>query len=364
VIQVSKRRKRIVFTGGGSAGHVMVNLALIPKFQAWGWEVKYIGSKKGIEADLVQTLGGVEYFGISTGKLRRYWDWENFKDPFRVLKGIGEAFQLIREIQPDVIFSKGGFVSVPVVLGGWLQRVPVAIHESDLTPGLANRIALPFASKVFVTFPETLQHLNHRKAVLAGAVIRDELLHGQKVRGLNRCRFTKSKPILLCAGGSLGSHRLNEVIRRNLDRLLEQFQIIHLCGKGQLDESIRHRRYFQIEYAHEELADLLATSDMVISRAGSNAIFEFLALNKPMLLIPLSKKASRGDQILNARSFQAAGYAEVLEEEDMDDEAFLNAVQIVFSRREEMAARMKQDHAALSADQLAEWIVSVSRVKR
>lgn len=333
--------RKIIFTGGGTAGHVTVNLALIPKFIAEGWEVTYIGSENGIEKQLVSENRRVKYYGISTGKLRRYFDWNNVKDPFRVMKGVYQAYRIIKELKPNVLFSKGGFVSVPVIIGAWLNRVPVIIHESDLTPGLANRIAMPFATKICITFPETKEHVKSDKANHVGAIIREELKHGNATRGLTLCNFTRSKPVLLVMGGSQGSRKINETIRANLNQLLNDFQIVHICGKGQLDPSIQKKGYQQYEYLTTDLPDVMAMADLVISRAGANSIFEFLFLRKPMLLIPLSKKASRGDQILNARSFEKAGYAHVLMEEEITNESFMQSVRSMAQDRQRMIERMQ-----------------------
>jgi UDP-N-acetylglucosamine--N-acetylmuramyl-(pentapeptide) pyrophosphoryl-undecaprenol N-acetylglucosamine transferase len=334
--------KKVLFTGGGTAGHVTVNLALIPKFQQEGWETYYIGSEKGIERELVQDLPNVTYHAVSTGKLRRYLSWENIKDPFKVLKGIWQACRFIRKQKPQVIFSKGGFVSVPVVIGGWLNRVPVLIHESDLTPGLANRLAMPFATKVFTTFPETTKYIKGNKGHYLGAIVREELKQGDAERGREFCSFDSNKPVMLVMGGSLGSQKLNQVIRDHLPKLLADYQVIHLCGKNNVDESIQEPGYCQFEYIDKELPDLIQLADIVVSRAGSNAIFEFLSLRKPMLLIPLSRAASRGDQILNARSFEKQGFAEVLEEEELTDETFFAKIAEVMVKREEAIAKMEQ----------------------
>jgi UDP-N-acetylglucosamine--N-acetylmuramyl-(pentapeptide) pyrophosphoryl-undecaprenol N-acetylglucosamine transferase len=333
--------RKIIFTGGGTAGHVTVNLALIPKFIAEGWEVTYIGSENGIEKQLVSEHRKVKYYGISTGKLRRYFDWNNVKDPFRVMKGVYQAYRIIKELKPNVLFSKGGFVSVPVIIGAWLNRVPVIIHESDLTPGLANRIAMPFATKICITFPETKEHVKSEKAIHVGGIIREELKHGNATRGLSLCNFTRSKPVLLVMGGSQGSKKINETIRANLNQLLNDFQIVHICGKGQLEPRIQQKGYQQYEYLTTELPDVMAMADLVISRAGANSIFEFLFLRKPMLLIPLSKKASRGDQILNARSFEKAGYAHVLMEEEITNELFMQSVRSLVQDRQRMIERMQ-----------------------
>lgn len=335
-------KKKIIFTGGGSAGHVTVNLALIPKFLQDDWEVQYIGSEGGIEKQLVKDLEQVTYFGISTGKLRRYLDWNNVKDPFRVMKGVLQASRLIKKQKPNVVFSKGGFVSVPVILGAWLNRVPVVIHESDITPGLANKISIPFATKVCTTFPETIKHLRTNKAEYVGAIVREELKRGSAERGLTLCEFTKDKPILFIVGGSLGSQRINQVIRASLNQLLPKFQIAHICGKGQIDASLSSEGYKQFEYVNQELSDIMAMSDVVISRAGSNLLFELLALRKPMLLIPLSKKASRGDQLLNAQSFKNQGYAEILFEEELSEVTLLQGVNQVFENRLTYVEKMKK----------------------
>lgn len=318
--------KQIILTGGGTAGHVMVNLAIIPVFLEEGWMIDYIGSENGIERELIEPIEGVMYHAISTGKLRRYFSKENFKDPFKVLKGTWQAHRIIGKKKPAVIFSKGGFVSVPVLVAARMRGVPAVIHESDYTPGLANKIAIPFAKKVLATFPETVQYLPEEKAEWIGAVVRDELFTGSRERGFQQTGFTPGKNILLIMGGSAGSQKINQSVREALTDLLRDFQIIHICGKGNVDEDYNQTGYLQYEYVQEELKDLFAITDLVCSRAGANAIFEFLALNKPMLLIPLSKNASRGDQIVNAQSFQKQGYASVLEEEDLTADTLVNTL--------------------------------------
>lgn len=335
--------KKIIFTGGGTAGHVTVNLALIPKFIEEDWQVLYIGSENGIEKQLIASLDRVPYRSIATGKLRRYFDWNNLKDPFRVLKGMIQAYKIIKQEKPNVLFSKGGFVAVPVIMGAWLNKVPVITHESDLTPGLANKLSVPFVTKVCVTFPETKHYIREHKAVHVGAIIREELMQGDSEKGLAYCRFSKDKPVLLIMGGSLGARRINEAIRANLEQLKARFQIVHICGKGNVVAQLESNDYRQYEYVQSELPDLLAMTDLVISRAGSNAIFEFLALRKPMLLIPLSKAASRGDQILNARSFENAGYAKVIEEEDLTDERFLTTIEQLYENRSKYIEDMNKE---------------------
>lgn len=333
--------KRIILTGGGSAGHVTPNIALIPQLQEKGYDIQYIGSYQGIEKDLIEPFG-IPYHGISSGKLRRYFSVQNFSDPFRVLKGLGQARKLVRELKPDIIFSKGGFVSVPVVLAGKQNHVPVIIHESDMTPGLANKIAIPCASKVCCNFPETMAHLPQEKAVLTGSPIRQELLSGNKLAALDFCGFTPDKPVILVIGGSLGAVAVNDAVRAALPKLLEDFQVIHLCGKGKMDESLMNTKgYRQFEYIKDELHDLFALADLVISRAGANAICELLALHKPNLLIPLSANASRGDQILNARSFERQGFSIVLEEEETNNETLLAAVHKLYEHRDTYTNAMR-----------------------
>ena len=336
--------KRIVLTGGGTAGHVTPNIALIPRLRELNYDICYIGSYDGIEKKLIEEFH-IPYYGISSGKLRRYFDPKNFSDPFKVLKGIGEARRTLKELKPDIVFSKGGFVSVPVVLAAKRLHIPVIIHESDLTPGLANKICIPSAAKVCCNFPETLSHLPAGKAVLTGSPIRQELLRGNAIAALEFCHFTANKPVILVMGGSLGSAAINDTIRGSLPELLKNFQVIHLCGKGKLDPHLTDvQGYVQFEYIKDELRDLFALADIVISRAGANAICELLALHKPNILIPLSAKASRGDQILNARSFEAQGFSIVLEEESVTNLTLLNAIQTLMDNKETYIQAMKNSN--------------------
>lgn len=355
------KRKRILFTGGGTAGHVIVNLALIPIFEKEKWTVDYIGSYNGIEKDLIKELENVTYFPISTGKLRRYMSIENMKDPFKVLKGIFQARRVIKERKPTVVFSKGGFVSVPVVIAAKLCGVPTIIHESDYTPGLANKIASRFAQKILTTFPETVTYFPNHKAQAIGAVVREELFLGSKETGYQITGLTIGKPILLVMGGSGGSQKINEMVRTNLEALLSLFQVIHICGKGNVDHKLKKTGYVQYEYVNEELKDLFAITDYVLSRAGSNAIFEFLALRIPMLLIPLSRAASRGDQIVNANVFKKKGYAHVLEEEHMNKDSFMEAIVHFKKSGPVLADRMKQFESKETRDDVIQTIKDVSK---
>jgi len=336
--------KKIVMTGGGTAGHVTPNLALAPLLREQGYEIYYIGSYTGIEKKLVENAG-ITYYGISSGKLRRYHDWKNFTDPFRVIKGFSEANQLLKHIQPDVVFSKGGFVSVPVVMAAARQHVPSIIHESDMTPGLANKLAIPFATKVCCNFPETLQYLPEGKAVHTGSPIRRELFTGSKEKGLEFTGFTADKPVILIMGGSIGSRFINNAVWESLDTLLSDFQIVHLVGKGNINKDLEGKAgYQQYEFVSEQLNDVFAMTDLMISRAGANSICEILALKIPNILIPLSAAASRGDQILNAESYKKQGFSTVLQEEELTSEILINAVKDVYDRRDSIKETMASSH--------------------
>lgn len=356
--------KKIILTGGGTAGHVTPNIALLPSLRDANFEVSYIGSYKGMERGLIEAQN-IPYYGISSGKLRRYFDIKNFSDPLKVMKGYGQAIRLIRKLKPDIIFSKGGFVSVPVVLAAKTCHVPAIIHESDITPGLANRIAMRGAVKVCCNFPETLKYLPEEKRVLTGSPIRKELFSGHSDRALSLCGFPDhQKPVLLIIGGSSGSKVINDVIRSILDDLTSRYNIVHLCGKGNLDPTIQNKSYKQLEYANEELADLFALADLVISRAGANSICELLALHKPNILIPLSAAASRGDQILNAKSFKKQGFSYVIEEEKLNSASLTESLDYVYQNREEYSKTMSESGQMDSVRTIMDLILSESSSRK
>lgn len=333
--------KKIVLTGGGTAGHVTPNLAMVDSLKAAGYEIEYIGSYEGIEKSLAADYG-LKYHGIATGKLRRYFDWKNFTDPFRVIKGFSEASKLMKEIKPDVVFSKGGFVSVPVVVAAGRKKIPVIIHESDMTPGLANKISFRYASKICCNFPETVDKLPKDKAVLSGTPIRKELFTGDKEKAKEFCGFTDDKPVIMVMGGSLGAVAVNNAVRSILPELLKEFNVIHLCGKGKLDESLVNiPNYVQFEYIKDELKDLFALSSLLVSRAGANAICEIAALAIPNILIPLPADVSRGDQVLNAASFAKQGFSEVIDEYDITDSLLLQTIKDVYANRDKYIEAMK-----------------------
>lgn len=326
--------KKIILTGGGTGGHVIPALALLPELKSEGYDIYYIGSKDGIEKDIVKEAK-LEYYSISSGKLRRYLDIKNFTDIFKIIKGVGDAFKVINSIKPNIIFSKGGFVSVPVILAGKICKIPIVIHESDITPGLANKIATPFAKAICVSFPEAIDKIDKKKCVLTGTPIREDLFKGNKEKGLSLLKFNNNKPIIIMMGGSQGSKKLNEYLRNSLNKLLKTYNVIHICGKGNLDESLNLiDGYKQYEYISHELPHLFETASIVISRAGANSLFEILALKKPNLLIPLSKSVSRGDQILNASSFYSQGFSKVIEEEFLTEEVFLEQIEELFNQKD------------------------------
>jgi UDP-N-acetylglucosamine--N-acetylmuramyl-(pentapeptide) pyrophosphoryl-undecaprenol N-acetylglucosamine transferase len=355
-------KKKIVFTGGGSAGHVTPNIAIINELSN-DWDIFYIGSKKGIEKELIQKIN-IPYYGINSGKLRRYIDVENFVDVFRVIKGCFEARSILKQLKPNLIFSKGGFVSVPVILAAKSLRIPIYIHESDLTPGLANKISQRFSTKIFTSFRETKKFFPEHKTTVIGSPIRKEIMNGSAEKGRKLLGFDKHTPILTIMGGSLGAKKINEVVRESLEQLTLNYQIVHICGKNNRDDHLtNHFKYKQFEYVHEELSDILAATDTVITRGGSNAIFEFLALNIPMLIIPLGLNQSRGDQILNARVFQNEGYSLTLEEENLTSKTLMENLNTVYKNREKYQKNRKESYNGEALQTLVTEINKVNTIR-
>jgi UDP-N-acetylglucosamine--N-acetylmuramyl-(pentapeptide) pyrophosphoryl-undecaprenol N-acetylglucosamine transferase len=348
--------KRIVFTGGGTAGHVTPNIALFPTLRNMGYDIHYIGSYEGIEKKLIEDYR-IPYYGIATGKLRRYFDLKNFSDPFRVMKGYHEAKKILKTLKPDIVFSKGGFVSVPVVRAAASLKIPCIIHESDMTPGLANKLCIPVATKVCCTFPETMKEIPADKAVLTGSPIRAELSHGTRLKGMELCGFNTSKPVIMVIGGSQGAAGINTLVRDALPQLLEDFQVVHICGKDKIDNLLLSTKgYKQFEYVKDDLKDLFAMADIVISRAGANAICELLALKKPNLLIPLPASASRGDQILNAKSFESQGYSMVADEDYLTGVTLTEKVHELYFTRQQYIDAMRNSKIKDSIESIARLI--------
>lgn len=353
--------KRIILTGGGSAGHVTPNLALIAELKKEGWDIHYVGTKDGIERTLINDKG-ITYHTVQAGKLRRYFNVKNITDPFKVIYGIMQSISIVGKLKPKVIFSKGGFVSVPVVIGGWMNRIPVIIHESDMTPGLANKIASPFASRICVNFPETGKKFGGVKTIHTGTPIRKEILDGDINKGLDLCGFVKDKPVVMVMGGSLGSRNLNKLVRDTLPMLLKDYQVVHICGKSNIDENLKGLKgYKQFEYISEEQPHIFKISSIIISRSGANSIFEFLILKLPSILIPLSNKSSRGDQILNARYFEKLGFSKVLTEENLNSTVLYDNIVDLYKNRNKYINNMNKKHIPDGTKEIMELIRDYSK---
>ncbi len=334
--------KTIILTGGGTAGHITPNIALIPRLRKAGLNIHYIGLRGGMEEGLIAQQN-VPFHGITGGKLRRYLDIKNFTDVFKIGAGFFESLSIIRKVKPDIVFSKGGFVSTPVVWAAHICHVPVVAHESDGTVGLANKLSMPFVQKVCYTFPETGSQIGDNKGVFTGLPIRDTLLCGDAARGRKLCGFEGGKPVIVATGGSQGAQFINNTLRDCLDTLLPNFNVCHICGKGNLTPELEGKAgYCQFEYVSDDLPDIFAMADIVVSRAGATSIFELLALKKPNLLIPYSLAASRGDQIVNAKSFQKQGFSEVLDESGATREKFLNLINSIYENRSYYIDKMEK----------------------
>ncbi len=329
----------IVFAGGGSAGHVVPCLPLMQNFLGRGWQVHHVGSGLELERRLIKPLD-VAYHRISCGKLRRYFSWRNFVDACRVPLGIIQATVLIARLKPRLVFAKGGYVSFPVVVGAWLNRVPVVSHESDRTPGLANRLSYPFVRKICTTFADSV--LPGSKSLYTGTPIRPDLLKGDPARARDFLDMHVHKPVLLLLGGSQGSALLNQVLRAALPDLSTDFVVVHQCGAGYLDSSLAaHPCYRQFEFLRENLVDVLALADVAVSRAGANALFELLALGLPHLLVPLAA-GSRGEQVENAKMAAEKGWSLVLSETELTPRSLVTALRRLHTERKLWRERLQK----------------------
>lgn len=346
----------IVFTGGGTAGHVTPNIALINEFKQEGWDIAYVGSANGIEKEMIQSLD-IPFYSVQSGKLRRYFSFKTLIDPFKIIFGVMQSFWLFHKLKPDVVFSKGGFVAFPVVVGAWLNRIPIVAHESDMSPGLANRLSFPFVNKICLTFEAAKKHFKKQNKIeVTGTPIRPQLFAGNREKGLQYCGFNSNKPCLLFIGGSLGAGSINRSLRASLNQLTQEFQVIHICGKGKIDTALTGLQgYCQLEYVNEELADLFAAASVVVSRAGANSLYEILALGKPHILIPLSAQVSRGDQIQNARYFEKLGISVVIQDELLNSDTLLSAVYNLMQHQDEMYNKIK----ALNIVSAAQKVVAI-----
>jgi len=339
---------KICYTGGGTAGHIIPALVVADALRAELASEKlpldafWIGSKDESEQALIRAAG-IRCYGIPSGKLRRYFSMKNFTDVFRIMGGVFRSLTILRKERPDVLFSKGGFVSVPPVMAAWLLRIPAITHESDASVGLATRINARFVSKVCVSSADAAKGLQNRyqeKVVVTGNPVRKEILAGDPEKGRALIGIGKNEPLILVLGGSLGALQINELVWGGLDALCAQAFVVHQTGKKTW-RAVEHDRYRGVPYLHDELPDLLAAATVVVSRAGAGALAELVALGKPMLLLPLGTNASRGDQILNAERLSQAGAAEVLYQEDASQRAFLDRLLRLLQerkRRESLSA--------------------------
>jgi UDP-N-acetylglucosamine--N-acetylmuramyl-(pentapeptide) pyrophosphoryl-undecaprenol N-acetylglucosamine transferase len=353
--------RAVLLTGGGTAGHVTPNLALLPGLTARGFTVEYMGDSRGIERRLAEQAG-VRFHGISTGKLRRYFSWQNFVDPFRIVLGVLQATWRIARRRPALVFSKGGFVGVPVVIAAWLNRVPVIVHESDLTPGLANRLSFPFARRICLSFAETADRLPGRDVIYTGTPVRRDLLQGDRAGGVARFGLDPARRTLLVFGGSQGARALNEQVRALLERLPDDLQILHVCGPGNLAPDLEGRSgYRQYEYLAEEFADAFACADVVLSRAGANSLAELIALRKPAIVVPLPTAASRGDQIDNARVFAEKGYGLVLPQSELTTEKLCSEIQAALERADDFVAAMDASESHDPVTRILDLIEELAR---
>ncbi len=332
--------KRVLFTGGGTAGHVTPNLGVIEQLQEEGWTIAYVGSKTGIERELLHE-SGIEFFAIATGKLRRYISWQNLIDPFRVLLGLFQSIWICLRWSPDVVFSKGGFVAVPVVAAAWLCRIPVIAHESDTSPGLATRLSAPFAVRICVNFEQTLDMLPKGKGQVTGSPVRRSILSGNGERAARELGLS-GKPMLLVFGGSLGASAINRSVRQVLDTLCQRFDVVHVTGPGQIDPGLQQTGYWQREFIGAGFGDVFAAADLVIARAGANTIYELLVTRTPHILIPLPRAASRGDQIENAVLFEQLEMSRVIFQENLDGDSLLAEVDIAWQKRASQIVAMEQ----------------------
>ena len=352
--------KTIVLTGGGSAGHVTPNLAIIPKLEKMGFNIEYIGTKKGIERDII-TRAGFPYHIISAGKLRRYFSFKNFIDPVKIIAGYLKSRKILKRLNPSAVFSKGGFVGVPVVYAAYGLSIPTVLHESDSTPGLANRLCIKRAQTVCVAFESALRSIPEGKGVITGLPIREKLLGGDRERGLALCGFSGKKPVLLIMGGSLGAKALNDTVDAAMPGLTRKYDVAHIRGEKNMGDCCSPAGCKPFGYVDEELADIYAAADIMLSRAGATAVFEILALALPALLVPMPQSASRGDQLENAEYFKEKGFSHVLPQERMTEESLIGAIDELYKDREALSARMKRENTTDAAAAVAQIIADAKR---
>lgn len=349
--------KTIVLTGGGSAGHVTPNLAIIPKLKEYGFDIQYIGTKNGIEREIIEGID-IPYNIISAGKLRRYFDLKNLVDPFKIIAGTLKALSILKKLKPKAVFSKGGFVSVPVVFAAKRLGIPIILHESDYTPGLANKICIPRANKVCVAFSSTLEYIPQDKGVYTGLPLRKEITMGDRQKGLKLCGFSGSKPVLLIMGGSLGAKGLNDAVDNIMTELVKKYDVVHIRGKQNLIDSKVPDGYKQFGFIDNDMGHIYAASDIMLSRAGATAVFEILELALPALLVPLPIASSRGDQIQNAKYFEKKGFSYVLEQKKLTADTLSRNIEKLYEERKALRNNMEKAKIPNAAQIVAEIIVN------
>lgn len=349
------RKQQLVFTGGGTLGHVIPNLPLMRHYQDKGYEIHYIGSAKGAERAFIEELG-IAYHAIRTGKLRRYFDWQNFLDLFNVTIGILQCFFLLLRLRPKAIFSKGGYVALPPVVAAGILRYPVVIHESDRTPGLTTRLSKRFATKICVAFQNATAFFDEKKVYWTGLPVRDAVFTADPKAGQTFLGYSGERPILLVFGGSLGAAFLNDFVREQVHQgRLDAYDVVNICGKGKLDPAMKAANYRQYEQLGEEFLPIMKAAHVVITRGGATSLFELLAMKKPPIVVPLSKQSSRGDQIHNAAYFTALGVAYTIEEEAVTWEAMKALLELVEAERQTLVERIEQ----LEFEQATQKVIAV-----
>ncbi len=320
----------LILTGGGTAGHCTPNVALLPYLKNDFTNIYYIGSENGIEKNIIANTN-IPYYDIPTVKFNRSLTIKNFTIPYKLVRGINKAGEIIDKLKPDVVFSKGGYVSVPTIIAAYKRKIPVITHESDLTMGLANRFTARYCSKILTAFPETAENI--KNAEYCGLPLRKNLYSpADKKELLSYFGFSGIKPILLITGGSQGAKIINDCVRKALPNLLNKFDIIHICGKGNLSKEKPLKGYFEVEYMNK-IENAFKIASVCVSRAGANTLFELLSLKLPCLLIPLSSSASRGDQIDNAEYFYKKGMVNVLPQKTMTVESLTQSIFTTYNNR-------------------------------
>ena len=356
VYNINMEKLKLVMTGGGTGGHIVPNLALIPYLKKH-FKIYYLGESGSMEQRLVSKDKEITFVEIPAVKLIRKLTPKNILVPYKLLKAVAFAKKVLQDIAPNVIFAKGGYVSLPVAMAGKKLNIPILAHESDYSMGLANKIIHRYAKVMFTSFRETCIS---DKCIYSGSPIRQEVFSANKEVAEKFCRFQTPKPTILFFGGSLGSKNINKFVFDNLDKM-DSYNIIHFVGRGNAKETSLPN-YCQIEFA-ENIYDFFALSDVVVCRAGANSIFELLAMQKPMLLIPLSKEASRGDQIENANVFKTQGFAEVLEEKDLSFENFSQKVSRLEKNKFFYTSNMKTYNGISANNLITKYILDYAKQK-